>query len=96
MTIPDSTLRAMICVALKSASKDVRKAFGDKSWQAREEAERAIAEIVMQSLAGCEINRGRDDIPRAASVLLAEQTLREVFPDHDPEEAMAVVRKTVQ
>jgi len=96
MTIPESTLRAILCVALKSVSKDVRKAFGDKSWQTREEAERAVAETVMQSLAGYEIKRGPDDIPRAASVLLAEETLREVFPDHDPEEAMAVIRKTTQ
>ncbi|WP_425417347.1 hypothetical protein [Oricola indica] len=96
MKVPESTLRAAICVPLKSASKDVRKAFGDKNWQTREEAERAIAELVMKGLSGFDISMKPAKTPTARSVQLAEQQLREVFPDHDPDEAMAVVRKTVQ
>lgn len=76
----DRTLRATICVALKLASKDVRKAFGDKDWQTRETAERAIAELVLKGLSGFEISMKPAETPIARSVQLAEQRRTSGFP----------------
>ena len=97
MKAPDSTLKAAISVALKSASKDLRKAFNDRDWMVREKAGHALADLVAEALhASFEIEMKPPVIPPARSRATAEETLREVFPEHDAEEAMAVVRKTVQ
>lgn len=97
MKATDSTLKATIGVALKSASKDLRKAFNDKDWTVRENATDALTDLVVNALrTHFEIERKPPIIPPARSREFAEETLLEVFPEHDAEEAMATIKKTIQ
>jgi len=68
MNPPDSTLRATICVALKSASKDVRRAFQDKNWQIREQAGHDLTAAVMKALEAFEITMKPARTPPARSL----------------------------
>ena len=51
---------------------------------------------VVDGLGGYTVERKPAEIPPARSVEIAAQAVQEVFPDHDSNEAMAVVRKTAQ
>lgn len=67
MTVSENTLRAAICVALKSVSKDIREGFGSSDWMAREAAERSVALAVISCLNSFEIERKPHAIPPARS-----------------------------
>ena len=73
MPVSHSTLRAHICVALKSVPKPVREAFGSRDWLEREGAERAIAETVIAALGAFDMEQRSAIIPPARSVYMRDK-----------------------
>lgn len=67
MDTPGDAINAVISVAFKAASKDLRSRFASKDWMVSEAAGRELADMAAAALSGFEITRKPMDVSVAGS-----------------------------